>query len=215
MREQQRQSKWLIAVILLAAVVVTGIIISGNKGKRRAVAGIKDPVQTETTGQRELYIAGYDLTVKYLYEYDISALVVSTHNYRGSDVGDKLAPKDLALAWGPVAEYNDVIDFHWKQSGRWFYWKSDSYEVLDPVGGVSGVSLHSANNHLIGADESVKQKIKKIKTGDYIRLTGYLVNIDGSKADGHTFYWHSSTSRTDTGGGSCELIYVTGVEWLD
>ena len=113
MREQQRQSKWLIAVILLAAVVVTGIIISGNKGKRRAVAGIKDPVQTETTGQRELYIAGYDLTVKYLYEYDISALVVSTHNYRGSDVGDKLAPKDLALAWGPVAEYNDVSDFHW------------------------------------------------------------------------------------------------------
>ncbi len=26
--------------------------------------------------------------------------------------------------------------------------------------------------------------------------------------------WNSSTSRTDTGDGACEIIYVTDVKWL-
>ncbi|MBR1701545.1 MAG: hypothetical protein IJ716_06265 [Lachnospiraceae bacterium] len=48
-----------------------------------------------------------------------------------------------------------------------------------------------------------------------MRLKGYLVNLDGSKPDGTTFYWNSSTTRSDSGAHSCEVIYVTGVEWLD
>lgn len=203
-------------VFILAGVCLSvGLLRSHSRGSQRSVAGIQDPVQTETTGQRELFVDGYQLTVNYLYTYDISALVVSTHNYNSSNVGDKLAPKDVALAWGPVAAYNTNVDFHWKQSGRWYYWKVNTYEELEPVGDVAAVSSHSANNHLIGADETVKKQIKRIKTGDYIRLTGYLVNVEGKKEDGHTFQWRSSTSRSDTGAGACELIYVTGVEWLD
>ena len=204
-----------IKIVMLVVVVVLALAVLDNKGKQRAVAGIKDPVQEETTGQTHIFVDDYDITVSYLYTYDISALVVSTHNYWGGGVGDKLAPRDLALAWGDVAAYNKTIDFHWKQSGRWYSWQVNTYDEVDQVGGVQGVTEHSSNNHLIAADESVRKAIKKIKVGDYVRLKGYLVNLDGTKPDGSTFYWHSSTTRSDSGAHSCEVMYVTGVERLN
>ncbi|MBQ8118729.1 MAG: hypothetical protein IJ147_11830 [Lachnospiraceae bacterium] len=203
--------------IVWAAVIVIGlaIVLMGSKGKQRAVAGIKDPLQTEAAGQAKMSADGYDITVNYLYAYDISALVVSTHNYSGSGIGDKLAPRDLALAWGDVAAYNTLVDFHWQQSGRWYSWRVNSDAEIAKVGGIQGVTEHSSNNHLIPADDTVKKQIQKIKVGDYVRIKGYLVNLGGSKPDGTTFYWNSSTTRSDSGAHSCEVIYVTGVEWLD
>ena len=203
--------------IVWAAVIVIGlaIVLMGSKGKQRAVAGIKDPLQTEAAGQAKMSVDGYDITVNYLYAYDISALVVSTHNYSGSGIGDKLAPRDLALAWGKVAEYNDRIDFNWSQSGRWYHWSTDSYETLVPVGGVEGVATHSANCHLIATDANVRATIRKIRTGDHVRIRGYLVNCEGVKKDGTYFTWNSSTSRNDTGGGACEVIYTTSAEIID
>lgn len=182
---------------------------------RKAVSGIPDPVQEEAQGGTSFELDGYNVQIKYMYSYDINALVVGAHKYSDSDMAGKLAPKDLALAWGKVAEYNDRIDFHWSQSNRWYYWKANSYSEIDVVGGTDGVSQHSANNHLIGADDTVKADIDKIDAGDHIRLKGYLVNVYASKPDGTNFWWNSSTSRTDTGDGSCEVIYVTNVEWLD
>ena len=208
------QYKWLKHLVILAVGIALLAVVFGNRGKQRAIPGIKDPIQTESSGQTEIIKEGYKITVSYLYEYDISALVVGTHNYPGFDIGDKLAPRDVALAWGSVAAYNSVIDFHWRQSGRWYFWSVDSYEEVDKVGGIDGVSMHSSNNHLIAADRTVEKAIKKIKTGDYIRLKGYLVNLDGKNGSGSTFTWHSSTSRMDSGAHSCEVIYVTGVEWL-
>ena len=72
--------------IVWAAVIVIGlaIVLMGSKGKQRAVAGVKDPLQTEAAGQAKMSVDGYDITVSDLYAYDISALVVSTHNYSGS-----------------------------------------------------------------------------------------------------------------------------------
>ncbi len=203
---------------LIIAAVLIGLVIylrpQLDPGKQRAVAGIRDPLQTEAHGSEQISLDGYDLTFTYLYSYDIEALVISTHNYSGAGIGDKLAPKDLALAWGKVAEYNTQIDFHWSQSNRWYYWKVDSYEEMKKIGSTEEVNLHSANNHLIATDSSVRKAIKRIKMGDHIRLTGYLVNIDGHSGS-RTFFWHSSTSRADTGGGSCEVFYVKSVEWLD
>ena len=83
------------------------------------------------------------------------------------------------------------------------------------MGGVDGVSQHSANNHLIAADDTVKKQIKSINAGDYVNIKGYLVNLSAAKPDGTNFWWNSSKERTDTGDGSCELIYVTSVEWLE
>jgi hypothetical protein len=60
----------------------------------------------------------------------------------------------------------------------------------------------------------VKKSIKKIKTGDHIRLKGYLVSITATDSKGTPYYWNSSTSRNDTGDGACEVMYVTEVNIL-
>lgn len=208
--------KTIIILIIILAIAASGFIWSiyggTNQGHRRAITGLKDPIQTEATGSEQRSVNGYDVTINYLYNYDIDALVVSTHNYSGTGIDDKLSSKDVALAWGPVAEYNELIDFHWSQSGRWYRWQANSYKEIEKVGGVEGVTQHSSNNHLIAADNSVKRQIRKIKTGDEVHLTGYLVNIDGRRSDGATFWWYTSTTRSDSGDGSCEVFYVTNVE---
>ena len=211
---RKKRSGILIFVLLLVVAVIIFSLIKGLGGRHRAIAGIREPIQKETTGHVDTKVAGYDVHIEYKYSYDIEALVVSTKNYSGSGVGDKLSPKDVALAWGKVAEYNKKIDFNWRQSGRWVNWSVSNTDVLEPVGGIEGVGKQCSNNHLIPADTRAKKAIKKIKKGDHIRIQGYLVYIDGKKSDGSTFYWNSSTSRDDDGDGACEVIYVTSVEWL-
>ena len=94
-------------------------------------------------------------------------------------------------------------------------WSASSYDEIAPVGGESGVNTCSSNNHLIPANDVIKREIKKIKRGDYVEIKGYLVDINGSNSGDGSFYWNSSKSREDTGDGSCEVIYVTDIEWLD
>ncbi|MBR1724720.1 MAG: hypothetical protein IJ723_06870, partial [Ruminococcus sp.] len=150
----------------------------------------------------------------YLYAYDIEGLVVHTHRYGGTGLGDQLSPVDIGIAWGKVAEYNDRIDFHWSQANRWLNWRTKTYEEIEPVGGEAAVMEQAANNHIVPADTSVKRKALKIRAGDHVRLKGYLVNINATKSNGATFWWNSSTSRTDTGAHACEVFYVTDVEVL-
>ena len=207
---QQDSKKFLILIIVAA--VVLAVVFTPRGNKRRSVSGLKDPVQKEAVGSVNTEAAGYDIKISFAYSYDIEALVVSAKDYSGSSVGDKLAPKDLALAWGKVAEYNDRMDFHWKQSGRFYYWRLDSWDEAEKLGGESVIVEHSCNNHLIPADDMIKKQIKKIKAGDHIRLKGYLVNIAGTDKNGREFWWDTSTTRSDSGGGACELIYVTSVE---
>mgnify|MGYP006916263249 CR=1 FL=1 len=165
---------WKFVLLIVAIVGFVAVTGQANKGKQRAVAGITDPVQTEAAGQTKLYVDGYDIAVSYLYAYDISALVVSTHNYNGSGIGDKLAPRDLALAWGDVAAYNTVVDFHWQQSGRWYSWRVDSDAEVAKVGGIQGVTEHSPNNHLIAADDTVKKLMYRLED---------VMEIGGAKKD--------------------------------
>jgi hypothetical protein len=117
------------------------------------------------------------------------------------------------LTWGKVAQYNDRIDFHWSQENRWYFWRFGSFDDEALIGGSGIVTANSANTHMIPADENVRKLLSYIRTGDYVKMTGYLVNvtINGD----HTFHWNSSTTRTDSGAGSCEVFYVTGITWLD
>jgi hypothetical protein len=207
--------KTILIILVVLVLAVGGFFAKKNTGTRRAVAGIPDPVQKEASGTETMEVGKYKVNFTKLYSYDIKALVVHTKDYPETDLAGKLAPKDLALAWGKVAEYNDRIDFNWRQSGRWYYWSTSTYAEIAPVGSVAGVTHCSANNHIIPATVAVRDKVKKIKTGDYIHMTGYLVNINATGSDGSTFYWNSSTSRDDSGDGSCEVFYVTDIQWMD
>ena len=215
MNRKKRVGQYLILTAFLAAVLLISYWLFFDGGRRRAIAGIPEPVQTQTTGSTSKSVGGYDVTITYGYEYDIRALVVHTQSYSSLQLIDRLFPVDLALAWGDVAANNTKIDFHWTQRGRWYYWNVDNYMDIEPLGGVDGVNRQSANTHIIPASSSVKRIVKDIKTGDHVRLKGYLVDVDAVKPDGSTFWWYSSTTREDTGDGACEVFYVTRAEILD
>ena len=212
MNKYQR-NKSIRKVLTLIVIALLVFFYLYGKGKQRAVGGIPDPIQKEASGETHVTVDGFDMTIKYLYEYEIEALVVSTHNAHDG-TGSKLAPRDIALCWGDVAALNTTIDFNWHQTGRFYSWHVDTYDEVNAVGGVQGVTEHSSNNHLVPADSMIRRQISRIRVGDHIRLKGYLINIDGAKQNGSTFYWYSSTTRSDSGDHSCELIYVTEVEWL-
>lgn len=197
-------------LILALALLLTGC---SSGYARNSVKGLGQPVQKKASGQINMELDGYNVVISKLYSYDITALVLSTHNYGGPGLEARLAPRDFALGWGKIAECNDRVDFHWRQSGRWYYWKTDTWDEVNSIGGTQVVGLNSANNHIIPADETVRSLIKTVKEGECVHMKGYLVNIDASSPDGKTFYWHSSTTREDTGGGSCEVFYVESIEW--
>ena len=197
-------------LILALALLLTGC---SSGYAHNSVKGLGQPIQKKASGQIKLELDDYEFVISKLYSYDITALVLSTHNYNGFSVDDKLSPRDFALVWGKLAEINDQHDFHWSQSGRWYHWKMDSWDEANAIGGTQVVSYNSANNHIIPADETVRTLIKTVKVGECVHMKGYLVNIDGMKSDGRDFHWHSSTTREDSGGGSCEVFYVESIEW--
>ncbi|MCR5250493.1 MAG: hypothetical protein K6E50_07805 [Lachnospiraceae bacterium] len=211
---RQNNSK-LVPLLLLAAALSVVFWFVWKNGRTVAIAGIPEPVQTEASGGTTLYRDGYKVDLTYLYAYEIEALVLHTQDYPQTDLGGKLAPRDLALGWGSVAQYNEVIDFHWGQTGRWYFWHVDSWEELAPVGGEEEVSCQSCNNHLIAADSSVKRTIGRMRRGDHIKLKGYLIDLKAvSESGSSVFTWTSSVTRTDTGNHACELIYVTDARIL-
>lgn len=208
--------KWAWIAIVLAVVVSIGLSVLDKIGTRRAIAGIRAPFQTETDkGMFQVTVAGYKTVIDCKYAYDIEALVAHTKDYFSWDVGDQLSPRDLTLIWGRVAQHNTDVDFHWSQmTRRTMLWLDGSVDQEALFGGEAGVQMCLSNNHIIPADDDVRWKLKIIRTGDHIRLRGYLVYVDGLRSDGATFSWYSSTTRTDTGDGACEVIYATDIEWL-
>lgn len=207
----------LLVVLILGSLIYWYRGSGGGGGKTRAISGLSEPVQEKLTSKDEsgthLSMDGWEMDVTYEYKYEVDALVISAKSYSAGGIESDLAPKDIAFAWGTVAELNEEVDFNWSQSNRWCNWHIYTDEELAKVGGVSAVDRQSSNNHIIPANDAVKKNLKKVKKGDHLKLKGYLVSINGTKSD-KTFYWNSSTTREDSGDGACEVIYTTSIEWL-
>jgi hypothetical protein len=143
-----------------------------------------------------------DHSLKVLQSYEIRARVASREDYR-FDRGAALAPTDLAVVWGPMSDSAVLAKYSITQSGRWYRWWSDTEPVPREV-----VIANSANMHMIPADETVAARLAAVRPGQVIHARGSLVEARGK--DGFT--WRSSLSRTDTGDGSCELMFVEVLE---
>lgn len=144
-------------------------------------------------------------TITPVAKYKIAGVVVSKKSYNDG-WRSELAPFDLALAWGKLAEpeYSKYITY--SQSDRWYFYEYGAGSPFDN----NFVISHSSNNHIIPSNENILRAIKIIKKEQKIILEGFLVNLKGRYRDGN-FWWNSSLIRTDTGDGSCELIYVKKV----
>ena len=85
------------------------------------------------------------------------------------------------------------------QSNRWYRWHVDRFPIPREE-----IETHSANMHLIPANDWIETLIDRARKGDIVELSGRLVRVDGD--DG--WHWISSLSRSDRGNHSCELVWV-------
>jgi len=167
-----------------------------------------DPEQASPAGLSPIRIekGGYEFTLTPLATYTARGVVLSRENYY-SGWNALLAPCDVALAWGALLENDLYRELSWSQSNRWYWWEyggSAPPQVQDE----RFVARYSANTHILPADENLARAAKGLDGGDVVELSGYLVKVDGRKGD-YTCWWTSSTSRKDTGDGSCEVLYLT------
>jgi hypothetical protein len=161
------------------------------------------PMQTNLVDKKQ-WVVG-DFTIEALAEYDIKARVLSRNNFSlGKE--SKLSPFDLALGWGPMSDQSNIDKLKITQRDRWYFWQADQLPIP-----ANEISLNSANVHIIPKDENVEESFDQVYKGSLIEMKGYLVKV--TTADG--WHWISSLRRDDTGGGSCELMWVEDLTIFD
>jgi hypothetical protein len=182
---------------------------------RPTLAGVElDKIDTSQDPIQKSYTSGEPIIKEFksgrftmipLAEYKISGVVVSKETY-SSDWDGEVSPMDLAMAWGKLAEPENGRYVTYSQGSRWYHYQWREGGPVDP----SYIISHSSNNHMIPANKNIYRAIKTIKKKDRVVLKGFLVNLKGTYK-GQTVTWNTSLSRMDTGGGSCELVYVSYV----
>lgn len=137
--------------------------------------------------------------------YELWGLVVSHNNIHSvADIyhdSTSVDTKDLCVIWGTNLEHSDYRRVRYK-SGPWTCYFSYGPEVRfahDAIG----------NNHLITADETIRDRLEAVRIGDQIRLKGLLV--DYQMEDWQSFWRQTSTRRDDS---DCEVVFVEELEVL-
>lgn len=147
----------------------------------------------------------YGHTFTGLASFEIHARVLSTERYR-FDPPSVLSPVDFALGWGPMSDSRVLGRLTIYQDNRWFHWAARDLPIPE-----SQIISHAANMHMIPADAAVRAKLLDVREGQVVRLRGKLVKAESPEG----FGWVSSLSRTDTGDGACEVVWVDSVQVAD
>lgn len=139
-----------------------------------------------------------DFAIKPLSRFSLSARVLSRADYRW-DNDAKISPVDLALGWGRMSDSTILDKMELSQSGRFFHWHVKDLPIPERE-----IIESAANMHLIPADAIVEREIKRTRSGNVVSFDGYLVEADGPGG----YRWISSLTRSDSGAGACELVWV-------
>lgn len=189
---------WLITAGVLA-VPVWIVFHTPERSRPPGVLCRWDPKQgkLDPAPKPKWRVAGW--TLKPLASYSVRARVLSTKRYR-YDATAKLAPVDLALGWGPMSDSRLLDKLSVSQRGRWY-----NFSYTDDSLSPAEIELCSANTHIIPADDAVRDTVLRAIRGDIVKLDGWLVECE---PPGGGPPWRSSTTRMDTEGGACEIMFV-------
>lgn len=181
------------------------------------VAGelLNQPLQYALDDPEEIKFVrdNYEYRLAPLYGYEINGLVVGKMNYRLFSIYkyESVFPVDLCLIWGSNVAGKVYKDrrVRFSQDCRWCWveWSGEADFNLNEI----------SNNHLLINSRPLEKKIKALLRGDQVSIKGKLVNVEAraiGKEPVPEISWHTSISRTDSGSGACEVIYVEGVEIL-
>lgn len=171
-----------------------------------------EPIQTllESPEPIKIELGQYTYSIEPMYDYQIEGLVVTQYDSRYIldfyHQDDPANLKDICLVWGDNAASGvyQYIKFWSGQFTCYYRWRGHLPTRFNPS--------QMSNNHLIPANDQVKHAIRSVHRGDQIRLKGYLANYQVDKKGQTVFTRETSTTRQDTRGGACEIVYVTEVE---
>ena len=219
-------------------IVVLGVIIGSKYAREhRTISNIPEPVQTmlsnssedddndgETRYDLEKTIngSGYTAKLHFLASYEIEGLVVALADYDSGDASafDKAFPRDLSLVWGRAAEISNKIK--WSHPARALRFQYDTDILIE--NNITRTELISSvsNNHILPGEGDLRKLLKRVKIGDHIKMSGFLVRAEIMDTNGVTVrVVESSLSRSDhierafDSRTSCEVLYLTDLQWLD
>lgn len=158
---------------------------------------VDDPLQTELEAPQTVTRGDFQAIGQARFSAEVR--VLSRERYRLGDLAD-VAPLDIAVGWGPMSDSAVLADIDISQSGRFYFWHYDD----EPPIPTDVIESHSANWHLVPANDSVWRKLKGLRVGDVVKLDGMLVNLENPGVG----MMNTSLTRTDTGAGACEIVYV-------
>jgi hypothetical protein len=199
----------------MGAVAACGLVSRWPSRSEISPEVYREPLQTETHFSAFSFdLKGKRYTVTPKFAYEIRGIVVSCHDakeafdYYHEKWGDDLNVNDLCLVWGENVK-NEV----W----RWMRFKSGSWTCYFEYGAEAGKARRVfredgiSNNHLLARDADLAGRLRRLHRGDQVCIKGYLVEYSHSNG---AFHRGTSVSRTDTGNGACETIFVTDLEIL-
>ena len=144
------------------------------------------------------------------YSYDITGMIVSYRHHDNNSrmhrlANDHLNMLDVCVVWGSNTSGAELqkIDF-------WNGIFTCNFQTRDQAAWESFDVNRISNNHLISDNDRIRDRVRDIHIGDQIRVRGYLASYE-SPGGGTR---RTSTTRTDTGNGACETIYVENFEIL-
>lgn len=161
---------------------------------------VKDaPLQQDLKNAQVFMHEGYRVTP--LANFALEARVLSRKKYSlGREA--ELSPVDFALGWGAMSDNRVLDEIDITQGNRFYYWRVEQFPIPQQE-----IIRNSSNMHMIPANEQVAKKLARVRKGNVVTIIGQLVRVNAD--DG--WHWQSSLSRTDTGNGACELIWVKDI----
>jgi hypothetical protein len=150
---------------------------------------------------------GYE--VRPVASYELYGLVVSHNDIHGiADIyhdDDSVDTKDLCVIWGANLEGGDYRRITFENTPTWCHWSWSSEDIQFDASAI-------ANNHLVTDDDGLRAALEGVHAGDQVHFTGLLADYRDLR---HPEFWRpTSTRRTDSGAGACEVVFFESLEIL-
>jgi hypothetical protein len=155
------------------------------------------PQQTNLERSDPIALNGFELTPRASFRAEVR--VLGRSRYWFGSLAD-VSPLDIAVGWGPMSDSAVLEHIDVSQSGRFYFWR---YQDEPPIPRTE-IESHSANWHLVPANDAAWDVLRGLRVGDIVTLEGFLVDLRSAE----TGTMKTSLLRTDTGAGACEIVLV-------
>jgi hypothetical protein len=192
---------------LLACTVVVGFFI-GNPYPSQPKQAWQVPTQSKTNADPFLIQAkGQSYYVKPLYNYQMQGVVVSKSQPRQklmADIDKDIKAVDLCIVWGDNLKDNVYQKLKYRSGDFSCFYSADSMALWQQFN-----AEDLSNSHIITDNPVLLKKLRSIKVGDQVVVSGYLAEYG---FDEKQIIRGTSITRTDTGNGACETIFIQSLK---